>query len=589
MEKGYRFLAVAPSAGIGRVIEETAASKKGIQVTVRVGSLQQGVEIVQAVADTDYDAIVARGATARMIKEVSRLPVIEIRISFYDILQAVKLAENFREPFAIVGFPSVADNAARLKELLRTEWNIYTLQTAEEADAVLPMLRQKGIRLVVSGMALDSYFQKYQFRYVRITTGRSSIEDALEEACQISDVFRPLRRERDLYRRLWVEGEDALAVFDTDHTLLFSTLTGEDALYGLGCARRMLKTGRAAPQEIRRIHENVSWRIRWRPVTEDGTQYQTFYFSRRDLPRPLSKNGVEIYTKADAAKKYLSDHPEPLARWREKGIRLEQLSIENRPLLLIGEKGTGKSQLAAWLYTREETERQFYIVDLTKASDRQWHTLMESEESPLNLPGWVFYCKQIRTLSPTKLHALQEMVENTVPYTKNQYIFTADAATPAIMRFADALACQVIHTLPLRERKEELMTLANICINTCNIQFVRQVSGFDAEAQLWLLQYDWPGNLPQFRRILTQLVQNSSGPYIEAENLRSLLEMERQTAPAPQELSLRGKTLEEINAEAARRALEDCGGNQTQAAKQLGICRTTLWRMLGKHQKAKER
>ena len=155
MEKGYRFLAVAPSTGIGRAIEETAASKKGIQVTVRVGSLQQGVEIVQAVADTDYDAIVARGATAQMIKEVSRLPVIEIRISFYDILQAVKLAENFQDPFAIVGFSSVTDNAARLKELLRTEWNIYTLQTAEEADMVLPMLRQKGIRLVVSGMALD--------------------------------------------------------------------------------------------------------------------------------------------------------------------------------------------------------------------------------------------------------------------------------------------------------------------------------------------------------------------------------------------------------------------------------------------------
>ncbi len=298
---------------------------------------------------------------------------------------------------------------------------------------------------------------------------------------------------------------------------------------------------------------------------------------------------MEVYTREDAAEKYLSDHLEPLARWREKGIHLEQLSIEKRPLLLIGEEGTGKSQMAAWLYTQEETERQFYVADLSKMSDRQWHALMESEESPLNLPGWVFYYKRLRHLSPTKLHALQEMVENTVPYTKNRYIFTVDAATPAIMRFADALACQVLHILPLRERKEELITLANIYINTYNIQFVRQVSGLDADAQLYLLQYDWPGNLSQFRRILSQLVQNSAGPYIEAENLRSLLEVERQTILAPQEISLRGKTLEEINAEAARRALEDCGGNQTQAAKQLGICRTTLWRMLGKYQKGKER
>ncbi len=296
MEKGYRFLAVAPSAGIGRAIEETAASKEEIQVTVRVGSLQQGVEIVQALTDTDYDAVIARGATAQMIKEVSHLPVIEIRISFYDILQAVKLAENFQEPFAIVGFSSVTENAARLKELLRTDWNIYTLQTSEEADAVLPMLQQKGICLVVSGMALDSYFQKYQFRYVRITTGRSSIEDALEEACQASDVFRPLRRERDLYRLLWKKGEEALAVFDADHTLVFSTLTGEEASYGLGCAKRMLKTGRGMPQEIRRIHENISWRIRWCTITEEGTQYQAFYFLKRDPRVNYPRMGGGLYT-----------------------------------------------------------------------------------------------------------------------------------------------------------------------------------------------------------------------------------------------------------------------------------------------------
>ena len=47
------------------------------------------------------------------------------------------------------------------------------------------------------------------------------------------------------------------------------------------------------------------------------------------------------------------------------------------------------------------------------------------------------------------------------------------------------------------------------------------------------------------------------------------------------EISLRG-TLEEINGQIVRRVLEECGGNQTQAAKRLGICRTTLWRMLNK-------
>ena len=41
-----------------------------------------------------------------------------------------------------------------------------------------------------------------------------------------------------------------------------------------------------------------------------------------------------------------------------------------------------------------------------------------------------------------------------------------------------------------------------------------------------------------------------------------------------------GRSLEEINQDVARRVLEETGGNQTAAAKRLGISRTTLWRLL---------
>ena len=46
-------------------------------------------------------------------------------------------------------------------------------------------------------------------------------------------------------------------------------------------------------------------------------------------------------------------------------------------------------------------------------------------------------------------------------------------------------------------------------------------------------------------------------------------------------------TLEEISREAIERAVEACGGNQTAAAKQLGISRTTLWRYLSPNSERK--
>jgi len=47
------------------------------------------------------------------------------------------------------------------------------------------------------------------------------------------------------------------------------------------------------------------------------------------------------------------------------------------------------------------------------------------------------------------------------------------------------------------------------------------------------------------------------------------------------------RTLEEISREAIERAVEACGGNQTAAAKQLGISRTTLWRYLSPNSERK--
>ena len=41
-----------------------------------------------------------------------------------------------------------------------------------------------------------------------------------------------------------------------------------------------------------------------------------------------------------------------------------------------------------------------------------------------------------------------------------------------------------------------------------------------------------------------------------------------------------GRTLEQITLEAVRQAVDACGGNQTLAAKRLGISRSTLWRYL---------
>lgn len=54
-----------------------------------------------------------------------------------------------------------------------------------------------------------------------------------------------------------------------------------------------------------------------------------------------------------------------------------------------------------------------------------------------------------------------------------------------------------------------------------------------------------------------------------------------ENASAPLDLN---RTLEQISQDVALRVLEETGGNQTAAAKRLGISRTTLWRLLQKQE-----
>jgi DNA-binding NtrC family response regulator len=89
-----------------------------------------------------------------------------------------------------------------------------------------------------------------------------------------------------------------------------------------------------------------------------------------------------------------------------------------------------------------------------------------------------------------------------------------------------------------------------------------------AEDALELLRsYRWPGNVRELKNVLERAVLLSDGP-IEARHLT----FDTSAAPPPQEAApVSGGELERI-----RRALDRCAGNQTEAAKLLGISRRML-------------
>ena len=139
---------------------------------------------------------------------------------------------------------------------------------------------------------------------------------------------------------------------------------------------------------------------------------------------------------------------------------------------------------------------------------------------------------------------------------------------------------------PLRERPEDIPALADHFLRMYNLQFQKRFDGFDDEAAAAMTVYAWPGNIRELRNVLERAVLLSEGNVLTASQL-NLPGME--TAPPlwgdlatalGGELSADGVALEDmlarIEAHFVRHALDASAGNQSRAARLLGLNRDKL-------------
>jgi len=135
---------------------------------------------------------------------------------------------------------------------------------------------------------------------------------------------------------------------------------------------------------------------------------------------------------------------------------------------------------------------------------------------------------------------------------------------------------------PLRDRMQDVPALAEFFLKKFNKQLGKQLT-FSKEALDHLCKYDWPGNVRELQNILERTIILSDGPEIEAEDLKlNLTQVEK--------VSLTGSTTGSVRHEIQKKemekltaALTQAGGNLSEAARALGIARSTLFDRLKKY------
>jgi DNA-binding NtrC family response regulator len=130
---------------------------------------------------------------------------------------------------------------------------------------------------------------------------------------------------------------------------------------------------------------------------------------------------------------------------------------------------------------------------------------------------------------------------------------------------------------PLRERPEDVPTLADHFVRRIAARLRRNVRGVSPGAIALMTAYHWPGNVRELENAIERAVNVASGELITEGDLPATLTVPSRPGASP------GAGPAEAERARLVRALEVCRWNQSRAAVTLGMSRTTLWRKLREH------
>ena len=134
----------------------------------------------------------------------------------------------------------------------------------------------------------------------------------------------------------------------------------------------------------------------------------------------------------------------------------------------------------------------------------------------------------------------------------------------------------------LADHPEDIPALADCFVNRYADLFAKKITGIEPAAMALLQRYDWPGNVRELENIIQSAIVCSDGEIIEAKDLP---EQFRESPPGSvdkgvSEVGSFERQLRDFKIKLATRAIEECNGNKTLAARKLNISRAYLHRLV---------
>jgi transcriptional regulator with PAS, ATPase and Fis domain len=589
-------------------------------VLLEQGLLSAGVGKARTLARKGVEIVITRGGTAVAINEAQLgLTVVEVPITGLDMIRALEEARRYGRRIAVIAFPPMILGIDCLGPILDIDLRCYPIDSEFKAEANVTRAFREGAEVFIGGVIAVKAGKKHDRPCVMIRSGAEGIIQATLEAKRIAEARRLEKVKNTLFQAVLAYAYEGIISIDQDAQVVTfnpeaERITRIDGKRAIGRKiegtlpqlklERLLTTGKDELGQVIDIGR-VQILCNKVPIRVQGTTIgavATFQDTGK-IQQWEANIRKKIYAEEHTAVFTFEDVIGSSRQIRHCVSVAEQFAAADSAILISGETGTGKEVFSQSIHNASKRGQQPFVAINCAALPAQ---ILESElfgyvggaftgASQKGKPGLLEiahggtllldeiaemdYSLQSKLLRVIQEKKVMRLGSDRIQHTDIRIIAATNKNLKELVasnRFRADLYYRLnvlrLHLPPLRERPEDIEVHARTFLERHAAALDRRLK-FSRAAVEVLIRHPWPGNVRELQNTIERIVTVCKQDTVQADMVHQM--MREDDTEEPFRTDFKATSTETI-----RRALVEARGRQKEAAKSLGISRSTLWRRM---------
>ena len=264
--------------------------------------------------------------------------------------------------------------------------------------------------MVVCDMVTHTIAREMGFDAFLITSGVESLHAAIDQAVNISSWFGHLRQE-NLFLRSITQGQNGrVIVMESNGDLFYSSISEVPAELSSVLQSHIREIPASGNLRFYYTERDQLYSITAQQLLMNNVQRCLFYCVPARIPLHSSRPGLRTLNKGECEYLFANSFYSLSGAMGTQAAEIRSLALLRQPVFIYGEPGTGKEQIARYLYLHSSlANHPFIVVNCALLNEKTWDFLLNHYNSPLSATGNTIYFQNfesIRSCPPGAAHLL---------------------------------------------------------------------------------------------------------------------------------------------------------------------------------------